>query len=95
LGHVFDRDIQAGGNVLNVSERLEGIHVGSSISGCSSLSTSHFVRTELTGRIDPDTAEILDTAEFEYTQLMEKMTPLPWEFNVPWTERDIFRTEAS
>lgn len=26
---------------------------------------------------------------------MEDMTPLPREFNVPWTEDEIFRTEAS
>jgi hypothetical protein len=46
-------------------------------------------------RIDPDTAEILDTADFEYTRLMEDTTPLPREFNAPWTEDEIFRTEVS
>ena len=46
-------------------------------------------------RIDPDTAEIIDVANFEYTRLMEEMTPLPREFNVPWTESDIVRTEVS
>lgn len=46
-------------------------------------------------RIDPDTAEILDVADFEYTKLMEEMTPLPREFSATWTEDDIFRTEVS
>ena len=34
-------------------------------------------------------------APFEYTRLVEEMTPLPKEFNAPWTEDDIFRTEVS
>jgi len=46
-------------------------------------------------RIDPDTADILDVAPFEYTRLAEEMTGLPKEFNAPWTEDDIFRTEVS
>jgi hypothetical protein len=46
-------------------------------------------------RIDPDTAEILDVAPFEYTRLAEELTALPREFNAPWTEGDIFRTEVS
>jgi hypothetical protein len=46
-------------------------------------------------RIDPDTADILDVAPFEYTRLAEEMTALPTEFNAPWTEDDIFRTEVS
>jgi len=46
-------------------------------------------------RIDPDTADILDVAPFEYTRLAEEMTALPQEFNAPWTEDDIFRTEVS
>ena len=36
----------------------------------------------------------MDTAEFEYTRLMEDMTSLPREFNVPWTEDEMFRTEV-
>ena len=46
-------------------------------------------------RIDPDTADILDVAPFEYTKLEEEMTALPQEFNAPWPEDDIFRTEVS
>jgi hypothetical protein len=46
-------------------------------------------------RIDPDTADIIDVAPFEYTRLAEEMTSLPKEFNAPWTEDDIFRTEVS
>jgi len=46
-------------------------------------------------RIDPDTADILDVAPFEYTRLPEEMTALPKEFNAPWTEDETFRTEVS
>jgi hypothetical protein len=72
-----------------------GIHVDSGISGCSSQSISFSVDLRLMNRIDPDTAEILDVAPFEYTRLAEEMTSLPKDFNAPWTEDDIFRTEVS
>jgi hypothetical protein len=57
----------------------------------------HFLSVDLRlmRRIDPDTADILDVAPFEYTKLAEEMTSLPKEFNAPWTEDDIFRTEVS
>ena len=49
----------------------------------------------LMNRIEPDTADILDVASFEYTRLPDEMTALPKEFNAHWTEDDIFRTEVS
>lgn len=49
----------------------------------------------LTGsRIDPETADILDTAQFQDTVMKEDPTPLPREFNVPWEEEHIRRTEV-
>jgi hypothetical protein len=54
-----------------------------------------FPLSRLIIRIDPETADILDVAPFEYTRLAEEMTALPKEFNAPWTEDDIFRTEVS
>jgi hypothetical protein len=71
------------------------IHAGSGISECSSKSTIILKGLRLMIRIDPDTAEILDVAPFEYTKLAEEMTALPREFNASWTEDDIFRTEVS
>jgi hypothetical protein len=95
MGHVYGLGIKVGGNVHNASERSVGIHVDSGISGCSSKSISFLSGSRLTERIDPDTADIIDVAPFEYTRLVEEMTPLPKEFNAPWTEDDIFRTEVS
>jgi hypothetical protein len=48
----------------------------------------------LMARIDPKTADIVDTGEFEDTALSEEMTPLPRDFNVSWKEGDILRTEV-
>lgn len=49
---------------------------------------------ETTGRIDPENGDILDTVEFTDTVMKETMTPLPREFNVPWEEEHIRRTEV-
>lgn len=46
------------------------------------------------GRIDPRNGDILDTVEFMDTVMKETMTPLPREFNVPWQDEHIHRTEV-
>ena len=44
--------------------------------------------------INPETADIVDTAQFCDAVMKEEMTPLPREFNVPWQEDHIRRTEV-
>lgn len=79
-----------------MSERSLGIRVDSGSLECLSESDPHTSRCDmlLIGRIDPKTAEIVDTAEFEDTPLTDEMTPLPRDFNVPWKESSILRTEV-
>ena len=50
---------------------------------------------KLIGRIDPRTTDIIGPGYFKPAKLSEDMTPLPTEFNVPFDEQHIVRTEVS
>lgn len=45
-------------------------------------------------RIDPISTDIIGPGYFKPYKLNEEMTPLPTEFNVPFDEQYILRTEV-
>ena len=94
---VRDRDMPNGVNARNASQRLAVIRVGLEDIG----SSRRIIRLQATSitliatRIDPETVEITGDGFFEDTTMVEEMTPLPNDFNVPLREEHIVKTEVS
>lgn len=81
---------KAGGDSCRFREfRVFPYVTHSGASGCGQA------RRQLTSRIDPLTAEITGPGYFRPYKLTEDITPLPTEFNVPFDEQHILRTEVS